>query len=198
LISLSLREKNGTWFGAAYDEPRVFGTTFEANQQDALRGLLQAIPFNASFHTLHTPSAFADNVLLTLERIYEGKNTPVNFSLGLEHLSSFRRQVLDATFRIPVGYVTSYGQLSEAINGSTRAVGHAMATNPLAPIVPCHRVVAADFTLGGYGGGLKMKLAFLKREKRGYTSTQNIPIEHGNLKVFPVEFVLNRLKNHYP
>jgi methylated-DNA-[protein]-cysteine S-methyltransferase len=120
----------------------------------------------------------------------------MEFSLGIEHLSSFRRKVMEATCMIPVGYVTSYGQLALATNGSPRAVGHVMATNPLAPIVPCHRVVAADFTLGGYGGGLKVKLEFLKREKRGYESEQAISVECGSLRVFPVEFVLERLKNY--
>jgi methylated-DNA-[protein]-cysteine S-methyltransferase len=197
LISISLTEKDGTWFGAAYEEPRVFGTTFDSNMQDALKGLLQAVPFDAPFQTLPVPSAFAEEVLSTLGKIYEGKDAKVTFSLGTEQLSWFRRKVMEAAFRIPVGYVTSYGQLALATNGSPRAVGHVMATNPLAPIVPCHRVVAADFTLGGYGGGLKVKLEFLKREKRGYASGQVISAGFGNLKVFPVEFVLARLKNYY-
>jgi len=147
------------------------------------------------FKTAPTPSAFAERVLLTLEKVYEGKDVSVDFSLASEHLSSFRRKVLDATFKIPVGYVTSYGQLADAASGSPRAVGHVMATNPLAPIVPCHRVVAADFTLGGYGGGLKVKLEFLRREKRGFETTQEIPLAGGALRVFPVEFVLDKLTN---
>lgn len=197
LINISLMEKEGVWFGAAYDEPRVFGTTFESDRQEALKGLLHAVPYDASFQTETTPSMFGKKVLLTVEKLYKGKDATVEFSLGTEHLSVFRRKVMDATFRIPVGFITSYGQLSDAIDGSPRAVGHVMATNPLAPIVPCHRVVAADFTLGGYGGGLKAKFEFLRREKRGYTSTQQIPIEAGNLTVFPVEFVLERMKNYY-
>jgi hypothetical protein len=69
-----------------------------------------------------------------------------------------------------------------------------MAANPFAPIVPCHRVVSSDFTLGGYGGGLDVKLAFLVREKRGYTSQREIPAGGRKLMVFPVEFVLRKLK----
>jgi methylated-DNA-[protein]-cysteine S-methyltransferase len=196
LISISLREREGTWYGAAYEEPRVFGTTFDFNREDALKGLLQTVPFDSPFQSLPASSAFADNVLSTVEKVYAGKDTNIEFSLGIEHLSSFRRKVMEATLMIPVGYVTSYGALALVTNGSPRAVGHVMATNPLAPIVPCHRVVAADFTLGGYGGGLKVKLEFLKREKRGHKSEQAISVGGRRLKVFPVEFVLNRLKNY--
>jgi len=68
-----------------------------------------------------------------------------------------------------------------------------MASNPFAPIVPCHRVVSSDFTLGGYGGGLTVKRAFLIREKRGHTSPQEIPFGDRKLQVFPVEIVLRKL-----
>jgi hypothetical protein len=67
-----------------------------------------------------------------------------------------------------------------------------MATNPFAPIVPCHRVVSSDFTLGGYGGGLDAKLAFLEREKRGYPNRREILVNGKKLQVFPVELVLKR------
>jgi len=94
---------------------------------------------------------------------------------------------------IPVGYATSYGSISKAAGGSPRAVGNVMAANPFAPIVPCHRVVSSDFTLGGYGGGLTAKLEFLIREKRGYTSAREIAVGDKKLQIFPVERVLRKL-----
>jgi hypothetical protein len=69
-----------------------------------------------------------------------------------------------------------------------------MAANPFAPIVPCHRVVRSDFTLGGYGGGIDVKLAILKREKRGHRVEQKISVGGKQMSVFPVEFVLKQLK----
>jgi len=69
-----------------------------------------------------------------------------------------------------------------------------MAGNPFAPIVPCHRVVKSDFTLGGYGGGLTVKREMLTREKRRHTTKLEIPIGTKKLRVFPVETVLNKLK----
>ena len=80
------------------------------------------------------------------------------------------------------------------MGGSPRAVGRVMATNPFAPLCPCHRVVSSDFTLCGYGGGLDVKLAFLKRERRGYPSKKVIKAGGGKLALFPVEFVLSKLE----
>jgi hypothetical protein len=69
-----------------------------------------------------------------------------------------------------------------------------MASNPFAPIVPCHRVVRSDFTLGGFGGGLDLKAEMLTREKRGMNSPREIPVANKKLRVFPVEFALDKLK----
>ena len=102
--------------------------------------------------------------------------------------------MLEAASLIPVGYAASYSSIAKAAGGSPRAVGRVMASNPFVPIVPCHRVVSSDFTLGGYGGGLNVKLEFLVREKRGYTSPREIPLGGKKLQVFPVEFVLRKLE----
>ena len=81
--------------------------------------------------------------------------------------SDFRRTVL-TTLRnlIGPGQTTTYGKLAAAAGrpGTARAVGSAMAQNPVPIIVPCHRVLASDGTLGGYGGGLEMKRALLRIE----------------------------------
>jgi O-6-methylguanine DNA methyltransferase len=67
----------------------------------------------------------------------------------------FRRDVLRACAEIPAGEVRTYGELATAAGypGAARAVGTAMATNPLADLVPCHRVVRSDGTIGAYGAG---------------------------------------------
>jgi len=110
----------------------------------------------------------------------------------MKHLSDLNRKVLDVTAMIPVGYVSSYGMIAKVAGTAPRAVGRMMARNPFAPIVPCHRVVGSDFSLVGYGGGLDLKLAFLKREKRDYASKREIPMNGKKLMVFPVEFVLKK------
>ncbi|MEW5990356.1 MAG: MGMT family protein [Chloroflexota bacterium] len=76
-------------------------------------------------------------------------------ALDLDDRPAFDREVLAAVRAIPRGQTRSYGEIARAIDrhGAARAVGGAVGRNPVAMLVPCHRVVAGDGTLGGYGGG---------------------------------------------
>jgi len=81
--------------------------------------------------------------------------------------SDFQRRVWEGLLRIPYGETRSYSELAVELGlgpGAGRAVGHANGLNRLAVLVPCHRVIAADGGLGGYGGGLWRKLRLLERE----------------------------------
>jgi O-6-methylguanine DNA methyltransferase len=192
MISLHTGNIEGVWFGVAYDREEVFATTFALNEKMALQGLLESIPFDVPFQHLEKPSVFAEHALGSLKNIYDGKDVSHSFALATEHLSNYARKVIGIVSLIPVGYVASYSSVAGVAGGSPRAVGGIMASNPFAPIVPCHRVVGSDLTLCGYGGGLDAKLAFLKREKRGYTAKREIPADGKKLQVFPVEFVLRK------
>jgi len=81
----------------------------------------------------------------------------------------FYRAVWLACARIPKGEVRTYGWIAKKVGkpGAARAVGQALGKNPFSPRVPCHRVVAADGSLGGFSapGGLKTKRRMLEREK---------------------------------
>lgn len=86
--------------------------------------------------------------------------------------SPFRRRVWDILLSIPYGQTTTYGRIAARIAGekgtdrmSAQAVGGAVGHNPIAIIVPCHRVVGADGSLTGYAAGLDKKTALLKIEK---------------------------------
>jgi len=193
MISLYTRNIEEVWFGVAYDKEEVFATTFAFSEKRSLQGLLESIPFDVPFQHLEKPSVFAEHALGLLRNIYDGKDVSHSFSLATEHLSNYARKVIEIVSLIPLGYVASYGSVARAAGGSPRAVGRVMALNPFAPIVPCHRVVSSDFTLGGYGGGLDVKLDFLKREKRGYTAKREIPVNGKKLQVFPAEFVLRKV-----
>jgi methylated-DNA-[protein]-cysteine S-methyltransferase len=71
----------------------------------------------------------------------------------MDKTTAFQRAVYAATSSIPRGKVATYGLLARHIGrGSARAVGQALRRNPFAPDVPCHRVVAADLSMGGFGG----------------------------------------------
>jgi methylated-DNA-[protein]-cysteine S-methyltransferase len=80
--------------------------------------------------------------------------------------SDFQRQVWRALLDIPWGEVRTYGELARALGrpGASRAVGAANGQNPVAILVPCHRVVAAGGRLGGYSGGLEVKRKLLAHE----------------------------------
>jgi methylated-DNA-[protein]-cysteine S-methyltransferase len=82
--------------------------------------------------------------------------------------SPFQQRVWDALREIPVGETNSYVQLARTVGApnASRAVGRANATNPVAIVVPCHRVVRADGALGGYGGGLDRKRWLLQHEQQ--------------------------------
>jgi O-6-methylguanine DNA methyltransferase len=194
MIGVYTKNIGGVWFGVACDKQRVYGTSFAPSEQEALRGLLGGLPFNASFQVFVEPSAFANEVLAAVKSVFDGKGVSPSVTLATEHLTAYTQKVLAAASLIPVGYVASYGAIAEAAGGSPRAVGNVMACNPFAPIVPCHRVVGSDFGLGGYGGGLRVKREFLVREKRGHQSSLDIPVGGKTLRVFPVEFVLEKLK----
>ena len=81
--------------------------------------------------------------------------------------TAFRKQCWDALLTIPYGETISYGEQARRIGRpkAVRAVGGANHHNPIAIVVPCHRVIGADGTLTGYGGGTELKAWLLKHEK---------------------------------
>lgn len=106
-------------------------------------------------------------VVKELERYFAGE--PVRFDgipLDLAGCTDFERTVYDATRMIPFGKVASYGQIAKAIGmpGAARAVGQALGKNPVAIVIPCHRVIASDGSLGGFSSGLSWKRKLLRHE----------------------------------
>lgn len=86
--------------------------------------------------------------------------------VDLTFASPYAQRVLQELRQIPFGEVTSYGELARRIGSSARAVGGAVGRNPIPIIVPCHRVLAGDGSLGGFSGGLHRKRALLAIEGR--------------------------------
>jgi methylated-DNA-[protein]-cysteine S-methyltransferase len=82
--------------------------------------------------------------------------------------SEWQKTVWTELTRIPFGETRSYGEVADALGrpGAARAVGSANARNALPVVVPCHRVIAADGTLGGFNGGLHLKERLLEHETR--------------------------------
>jgi O-6-methylguanine DNA methyltransferase len=192
-IEVYIQNLDGVWFGVACEQQQIVASSFSISEQVILSNMLAILPFNKPFQGFVKPSAFAEDIFVCVKKIYDGEDICVSLPLAYAFLSDYTQKVLKATLRIPLGYVASYGTIADAVGGSPRAVGNVMASNPFAPIVPCHRVVKSDFSLGGYGGGLKVKVELLGRESRGFSTSKQVQVGGGTLTVFPVENVLRNL-----
>ena len=97
---------------------------------------------------------------------FDGAQVRFGVPVDLSAVTPFRREVLRALMRVPYGSTQTYGELAAAIGKPTaaRAVGQALARNPGPVIVRCHRIVGADGSLTGFGGGLGWKRALLELE----------------------------------
>ncbi len=112
---------------------------------------------------------FAD-VTAQLDAYFAGDRDSFDVPMRLEG-TEFQRRVWTQLCAIPYGETISYGELARRVGNpkAARAVGLANGRNPVAVIVPCHRVIAADGSLGGYGGGLDRKTHLLDLERANRT-----------------------------
>jgi methylated-DNA-[protein]-cysteine S-methyltransferase len=112
----------------------------------------------------HEPEALAD-VTAQLGEYFAGTRRTFELKLSMAG-NPFERRVWDELVEIPYGETASYGEIARRVGAVTaaRAVGLANGRNPIAVIVPCHRVIGADGSLTGYGGGLERKRFLLDLE----------------------------------
>ena len=113
-----------------------------------------------------------------LEEYFAGTRRTFDLTLAPEG-SPFDHATWDALRGIPHGATISYAELARRVGrpGASRAVGGANGRNPLAIVIPCHRVVASDGTLGGYAGGLDMKRLLLGLEGvRPFADRELLPL----------------------
>ncbi|MBF6621307.1 MAG: methylated-DNA--[protein]-cysteine S-methyltransferase [Patulibacter sp.] len=109
-------------------------------------------------------------VIAQLEQFFAGERTVFELEVELEG-TPFQQRVWNALREIPYGQTISYGELARRIDrpSAVRAVGLANGRNPVSVIVPCHRVIGANGTLTGYGGGVERKRLLLDLESRAAT-----------------------------
>ena len=113
-----------------------------------------------------TPGRAPDRVRAAVTRYFEGDLTAFDGIAWATNGTAFQRKVWDALCTIPAGETLSYKGLAERIGkpSAMRAVGLANGSNPVAIVVPCHRVIGANGSLTGYGGGLPRKRWLLSHE----------------------------------
>ncbi len=101
-----------------------------------------------------------------LREYLDGERRRFTIAIDWSMMRSFQREALLATFAIPYGHTSTYGEIAAQIGrpSGARAVGRAEATNPMPLVIPCHRVLGADGKLRGYGGGLDVKKWLLRLE----------------------------------
>jgi methylated-DNA-[protein]-cysteine S-methyltransferase len=129
---------------------------------DRLRAQLQSRYGDVELVAAKKPSRYASSV-----RRYLGGDIRALDDLPVETGgTAFQRQVWAALRKIPAGSTTTYGEIAARLGkpGAARAVGLANGQNPVSIAIPCHRVIGADGTLTGYGGGLDRKLWLLRHE----------------------------------
>lgn len=147
---------------AATDQGMV-RLAFDSEGHDAV---LQYLSDKVGSRVLRNESKF-DVAARQLEEYFQGSRTQFELPLDLRLSTDFRRTVQLELGAINYGQTRSYAQLAERIGKpkAVRAVGTACATNPLPIVLPCHRVLRSDGSLGGYLGGLEAKRTLLDLER---------------------------------
>ena len=144
---------------------------------------------HAELHELES-SEISIHAALMLQRYFHGER--IDFSdipVDLRDLPSFRQKVLNIIRTVAFGEIRSYGQVAELCGSprAARAVGGALAANPIPVIIPCHRIVASDGRLTGFSapGGVNSKTVLLQLEG----------IEFNGLQVVTNQLVMHRISN---
>lgn len=110
------------------------------------------------------------NIFIQLDKYFTGGRTKFDIPIHFQDATEFQREVWEYLLKIPFGVTKSYQQVAMEIGNpkAFRAVGNANSRNPVPIIVPCHRVIKTDGSLGGYSSGLDMKRLLLEHEGANY------------------------------
>src|SRR6202022_2213557 len=127
--------------------------------------VLEQLARKVSPRILRLPSRI-DEVRRQLDDYLAGRRSDFDLAVDWQLIDGFQRRVLERTAAIPRGEVSTYGEVARAAGNAraARAAGNALGHNPIAIVVPCHRVVRTGGSLGGYGGGLDNKRYLLELE----------------------------------
>ena len=167
-----LKRLGRTWLcvGVTADGTIRFTTFSKKNAEEALgSGVKTLKPREKPVKAGRVPNE-VEKVFRLMGEACRGQEVRRLPPLTWSRLKPFTRKVLEAAFQIPRGYVTSYGHMAEVLGvpRAARAVGLALALNPFPLLIPCHRVIRGDLTLGGYSLGVEIKAEILRREGVGF------------------------------
>ncbi len=154
----------GRMYVAATDRGLVRLSWQQPEDDDFVEWLQEALPGRP---VVRDPEGLAE-VERQLREYFAGERDRFDLPVDLSAVGEFDRRVLEAARRVSFGQVVPYAELARRIGRpkAARAVGGALGRNPVAIVVPCHRVVRKDGGLGGYGGGVEWKERLLAIEGR--------------------------------
>jgi methylated-DNA-[protein]-cysteine S-methyltransferase len=202
MVVLHAREVAGKWYGVACAGEGLVATAVSPTRAKTLASLRRSLPAGVAHRVADEDrSDSVEKTMALLVELEAGHEEHKSFSLATEYVGEPLAGVLKVAAAIPLGYVTSYGNIANAAGAEARDVGQVMASNPLYPIVPCHRVVGADLALVGYAGStgkaaLRAKLARLSKEARGFKAEQDVLVDGRALRVYPVERAIANAEKH--
>jgi O-6-methylguanine DNA methyltransferase len=194
VISVWVEKSGPWWFAVAHHGGRLVATASGGNRKAAAGAVRASLPRGCDHQMVKEGSEYARSVVRLLARLEAGDEDAPFFELCPDCVGELLASVLRAASVIPRGYVATYGGIAAVAGTEARVVGQVMSTNPLYPIVPCHRVVGSDLSLVGYTGrqdstALRAKLERLRAEARGFLQEKVIGAAEG-LRVYPVERVI--------
>lgn len=162
-----IHRRNRTWFTVAVnDELQLVACSFSGRKAEAIARLREKTrPEKLVLVKGEDPIG----AIKTISSIFNGEEPSRAPPIDISWAAPYTRRVYAEAMRIPRGKVTTYKELARRTGSerNARAVGNAMASNPLPLLVPCHRVVPSSLTVGNYGMGSNVKRQLLAREGVG-------------------------------
>lgn len=150
------------WFGFVARQGRLVSTYLPRRKRDLLERIERDFP-GATFD-----EALMSNLVADVRNYFAGRQVAFRVELDLTEQPPFRRAVLEACRKIPYGKTSSYSELARLAGSpkAVRAAGGTMANNPLPLVIPCHRVLRSDGSIGGFSSpsGLDDKRRMLRLE----------------------------------
>jgi O-6-methylguanine DNA methyltransferase len=167
-LILGSARRGGIWYSIVTSKKGLVACGFSNSKETAEQSAIHSLP-NESRGNL-TRSSNKSGTIGILHQIRMGKHVNRRPELAFTAPSEFMRRVYETTISIPKGKVITYGELARLVGHrkAARAVGNAMAKNPLPLVIPCHRVVRSTLKVGSYGfernGRSRTKRALLENE----------------------------------
>ena len=160
------------------DENGQLRATDWIDYDDRMRRLLARHYGKDNIMLMPSPRSFGP--VSAIAAYFEGDLNAIDFLSTATEGTSFQKRVWQALREIPAGHTVSYGELAKRIGkpAAVRAVGLANGANPIGIVVPCHRVIGANGSLTGYGGGLDRKRWLLQHEKQAVKGSSLLPALH--------------------